>query len=197
MAKGYCTLADVSLALGGATLTDAESNAFVAWLGGVEDWIDSYCNRAWRTGPRTGERYDCTGERVYLRERPITSVEAVVARWNWGTASTTLVAGREYTVDLTRGILFFSPAAWTLSDYLLVSYTPVATVPSGIRRAAAQLLAEAIQHAASGTDGTVGRLTVWHQIDVTYRAPTPTELDTGASPAVIALLAPYRAPVLA
>lgn len=188
-ARGYAAASDVALALGVDALSTLQANQVAAWLEGAENWIDDYCGRAWLTGALTDERYDLTGSRLYLKQRPTVSVESVKGRWNWDTTSETLVGSTQYDVDLTRGLILFPPGLWPIYDYVLVSYTPAATVPVGITLATAQLLADTMTDPAQG-GRTVKAFAVFGQVSMTFR-------DTAVSSLVVEWLAPFRTPVLA
>jgi hypothetical protein len=187
-AKGYAAASDVALALGVASLSTLQTNQVTAWLEGVESWVEAYTGRAWLTGALTDEFYEPAGPDLYLRQRPITTVEAVKGRFRLTSTVTTLTAGSEYEVrDATRGRLWLP--LWDSYDWFAISYTPAATVPAGVKLATAQLLADAIQGPAQG-GSNVKAFSVFGQVSMTFR-------DTEVSPQVAAWLAPFRALVLA
>lgn len=195
--KGYSSPAAVA-ALLGLTLTPAQEVVTAGLLATAEETVDFATGRAWLTGAVADEVYSPTGRHLYLVQRPLTSVESVKRRWEWDTTSHTLTPTTDYTADLPRGIIWFRDACtWGPDAQYLVSYTPGATVPASIAQATARLAGDAIGPLLSGVGSDVARLTVWHQIDVTYRSQTPSERVGGITAEVQALLAPFRKPVLA
>lgn len=139
----------------GLTLTPAQLAYADSKVETAETVIDRYCNRGWLVGVQTlethwlneywrGEPYQygglTFGGKLYLAYPPVTSVDLVYGRMGLQTANTTLTLGTDYEVmDLTTGLLrLIFPS---LYDRVQVNYTPVATVPTTIRDAAAELIA--------------------------------------------------------
>ena len=76
-AKGYLTVGQVGAAVGtflGLTLTAAQATAAENYLEDVEQAVDAYCERAWKTGPITLERHERAsywrGD-LYLQNPPV------------------------------------------------------------------------------------------------------------------------------
>jgi len=141
-AKGYCENTDVQAFLG-LTFSSAALAYAASRIESAENRIDNYTHRGWLVGPQTDERHERLGYwngHLWLRYAPLASVETITGRSYLGGDETTLVAGSDYeVVDLAQGLVdLVLPWSW---ERLLVSYTPVDTVPTDIRDAAAELVA--------------------------------------------------------
>lgn len=80
-AKGYTSAAAVGAYLG-RTLTSAQITQATALLAAAEQVVDSIANTTWLTGQVVAEQYNLVnrGTRLYLAQKPVTSVEAVIIR---------------------------------------------------------------------------------------------------------------------
>lgn len=189
MAKGYTDAAQVAAYLG-VTLTDDQDAQAAALVAPAEAWLDAYTGRAWLTGAVTGEVYTAPGALLQLRQWPVASIESITATRQAYTdaETTTLTANSDYQArDLSRGLVWVAP--WLFYDYLTVAYTPTATLPATIQQAATMLVAEWLRPALDGVSSAVKSYSAFGQVSVTFR-------DEPVSPALQALLAPFRAPVL-
>jgi hypothetical protein len=131
--KGYCVNADIAAYLG-RTLTTAQQSEADTIIGAVETYIDRETRRAWILPPITGERYDLISPTLYLRHRPITSVQSIITRTQaLGDTLYTAIAGVDYEVfDLALAQINFSSGYSGPRAIALVSYTPNVPVPSDI-----------------------------------------------------------------
>lgn len=143
MAKGYCVHSDVA-ALLGLTFTTAQEAACDALIAAAEAYIDRGTHRAWLVGPITGERYNLKSPTLYLKSRPVTSVQSVQTRTQAvGDTLYTAIAGVDYELfDANLGQINFSGGYSGPRAVALVSYTPnLGTVPADIAHAAALIVA--------------------------------------------------------
>lgn len=174
-AKGYTTVATVS-ALLGVTLTTDQEVQCAQLLEGVENTIDRVTSRAWLTGAITDELHRPDGRYLYLKNSPVTSIQAITGHTLGSTTVKTMTANRDYyAVDLTRGLLYLYSGAYY--DYLLVDYTPAATLPAEIGYAATRIAAHRLGYtlggslasgAGSGASTSVRSLSIGGEVSVTY-----------------------------
>lgn len=138
-AKGYISSTDVSDFLS-RTFSTAETTQCDVLIEQAETHIDNETRRAWLTGALEDDTYYVKSGRVFLKYVPVASVATVKGRSGLGSSDVTLVADSDYEVmDLGNGeIRLVSPANY---DRLLISYTPVDTVPADIKRAAIEIVA--------------------------------------------------------
>lgn len=139
--KGYCTAADVADFLG-LTFTSAQEAHAVRLIEQAEGIVDLETGRAWLTGALTDEVYYWAVYRLgelYLRYAPVASVTTLKGRASLGETETTLVVDQDYEVrDLAAGLVrLLYPSFY---DRVRVTYTPVATVPTPLTRAMAELV---------------------------------------------------------
>jgi hypothetical protein len=107
----------------------------------AEAAIDHLAADRWlETSPVTFEPHTPTGPYVELLNRPVTAVTAVRARaLSVGVTPATLVAGDDYElIDAARGTLLIPGR---VGQWVEVSYTFAAPVPTDIRRATTLLVA--------------------------------------------------------
>ena len=177
-ARGYTTV-DTVASVAGLTLTGAQiSLVDQVLIEAAEAWIEERTGRTWLTGIITSEPHYGAGPNLYLRTTPVTSIQAVTARYSLSdTPDTALVAGTTYEArDLARGWLVLG----TTYDRVLVSYTPAATVPARIQLAASLLVAHWLQPAMNGLMGgvesySVGDLSVKLSAEM-VKAGVPSEV---------------------
>jgi hypothetical protein len=186
VAKGYAVAADIATDLG-ITLTGTQEAQVAKWIEDAEAFLDATLSRAWLTGALTDEAYTPYGADVFLRQKPVTSVQNVKGRYRLNATATTLTLGTHYEVrDLTRGWLYVAP--WAAYDWLTVSYTPVASVPRLVNRATRLLVEEGLASAVGGA-GNIKSFSAFGQVSVTFR-------DESISPQVRSILDSLRVPVL-
>lgn len=150
--KGYCTYADVADLLG-LDLTSAQTSQTDALIERAESFLDRETGRAWLTGAQTDEEHYHPGRYIHLKYAPISSVSAVTGRSGIGETEETLTVNDDYEVrDTDSGLLYLVyPETY---DRIRVDYTPVATVPAGIKLACAEIVANWLQsHLNPGTFG--------------------------------------------
>lgn len=186
----------------GITLTDAQATQATLLLPAADAAIARYTERAWLSAPIVGEVYTPDGPILALRQRPIVSVEQVAAGW-YLAPPVALTAGSQYSIrDAGRGLLLLTP--WWASRpndrpyaTVAVSYTPASTVPEDVALAATMLVANWLQPALAGdgNDTAPGAVAEEQIADVRVRYATATSVAPAGTlpPAVVALLAPYRA----
>lgn len=142
VAKGYCTAAEVEAFLG-VTFVTAQTNQCNALIEQAESYIDGETNRGWLVGVQTAEAHFFDNSRlVFLRYVPVSSVAAITGRAALGASEITLAANVDYEVrDLEAGLI----RLMAVYDRLLVTYTPVNSVPAEIKAACVQLVANWLQ----------------------------------------------------
>lgn len=153
-AKGYTSALKIALLLGQEGYAALSVNQADRLSGGLieaaERWIDGYTGRAWLEGGTvTAERHELTNGRVWLNQRPITAVTAVRLGSPFWSLST-LTAGSDYVVDLTRGLLTFRSFTrlntWSSAlREVEVDYTAPQTVPADVAEAAGLIVAGWLQ----------------------------------------------------
>lgn len=141
-AKAYCVYADVASFLG-VTLTSGQQTRATDLIASTTIDVDNETNRGWLVGVQTSERHERSRywrQDLYVRYAPIVSVQAITGRGYLGDVETALVAGTDFElVDAEAGLLrLLYPSSW---ERVLVSYTPVDTVPLPIRDATAEWVA--------------------------------------------------------
>jgi hypothetical protein len=172
-------------------------------LPAADAWIAGYCGRAFGLSAAvTGERHTLYGPLLFLRNRPVASVQAVRSRpWGVAAVSTALVAAQTYELtDPGAGLLQVSSGY--VGDVVEVDYTPGQTVPGDVAHAATLLVASWLQPTieAEGVAGgasaqAVKSYTIGQELTVAY--DTASAAAAGAQTAgvpddVLTLLAPYR-----
>lgn len=216
MARGYTTLAAVAAAFAaeGVTLTSAQELLIGMDLEAVEAAIDAYTGRSWLTGAITAEVVYPQNGVLWLSQRPVASIEEIRTIGGLPATTTVLTADTDYRLlDAAQGRVEvlagrgWGREAWT-SGYILpgvigqgvvyeVDYTPAATVPPLIAWAARETSKAWVNAAVTGIDDDVQRLSVFGQIDVTYKRDTATATAPRALPAdVQARLSTLKAAVL-
>ncbi len=199
--KGYCTLGDVIAAFDadGVTLTTAQQDLITVDLEAVEAAIDAFTGRAWLTGALTGQVLYAHRGLLWLPNFPVTSIEAITAVGSTlpgdsveltadvdyqlvdaSQGTVRLVTGRGWGSEAWASGYILQSATWGGYRYLyyLVDYTPDQTLPALIAWAARETAKSWITPATSGVGEDVSRLTVWHQIDVTFDKST-AQTQTG------------------
>jgi hypothetical protein len=160
----------------GFTLTSAQQTQAGIVAQAASDWIDLYKGRSWQgSSPVTDELQAIVGDRVYLSNRPVTSITSVKTRpaafvsFGW----TTLDASQYELVDATNGVL--QVAGWSASSEAMVqvSYAFTTTPPSQIALAAtiiaASLLGPTLRPNTQGLDSVaVGQNDVQVKFSVDY-----------------------------
>lgn len=178
----------------GVTLTGAQQTQAGINAQAASDWIDEYKGRSWQDdGTVTDEIQTIVGDRVYLKNRPVTAVSSVKTRTYYPDLGSTTLADDQYELlDGANGLLLIK--GWAASDVVaLVSYTHTATTPpSQIGLAAtiiaASWLAPTLAPQTAGLDSVaVGQ----NDASVKFRkdrGDVPSEALTllGARPVVIA-----------
>ena len=177
--KGYTTT-DLIGQYMGITLTSSQITVATTIIGEVESYIDRRVRRdgGWLQPPIIAEQYDLnnTGIRIFLRARPVATVESIVVRtYQVGDTGQTLLAGTDYElVDPKRGLVILaasydSEAAYsgyddyggsaiysdagallrsglTYGSFAEISYTPGTMLPLEIQQAATQLAAHWLEY---------------------------------------------------
>ena len=169
-------------------------------LPAADQWIARYTGRAFGLdAPLTGERHTPMGGLVFLRNRPVASVQAVRLRsWYIGATSEALVPSVSYElVDGEAGVLAVSSHA--VGNLLEVDYTPGQTVPGDVAHAATVLVASwlrpTIDAERGASAGAIKSYAIGSELNVTYdtSATASSSSATGGVPDdVLTLLAPYR-----
>jgi hypothetical protein len=211
---GHLTSIEAVLGSLGLPVETAPVAQINALLGVADAAVQAYCGRQWLSGAITNEVYTPDGPLLYLRQRPISSVESIVGHRAYQATTTTLVAGTDYAVqDLARGLVTLRGIGqwqsggssstygrgllpthprepWTLPySYLTVSYTPAAPVPADVSLAAALLVGTWLQTTTQGITPDIKTYSVGQELTVTRFDPSASALP----PPVATLLAPYRA----
>lgn len=141
-AKGYCSAQDVADFLG-KTFTEAQETQCENLIERAEVEIDEATNRGWLVGEQTDEAHYPPGRLLFLRYAPVESVESISGRVVLGAVETALVADTDYEVrDLESGLIRLVTLGY---ERLLVSYTPVDSVPGDIKQACIELVAQRMQ----------------------------------------------------
>jgi len=141
-AKAYCVYADVASFLG-VTLTSAQQARATDLIASTTLDVDNETNRGWLVCVQTAERHERATywhHDLYVRYAPIASVQSITGRGFLGDVEATLVADTDFEiVSLEAGLIrLLYPWSW---ERVLVSYTPVDTVPLPIRDATAEWVA--------------------------------------------------------
>lgn len=171
MTKGYTNLTDVSLYLGKTsggitTLSTDQQTQVNELLSEVETYIDRETRRAWfPAGTQiTAERYDLILPVLYLRYRPVTSVQLIQTRSRQigdtlytCTQGSPGVPGDYELIDANMGEVRFmdgfgaadpqAPRLTTLAgahSLAFVTYTPNRPVPPDISRCACMIVAHSM-----------------------------------------------------
>lgn len=192
-ARGYCTDADVTNALGGITLSAAQTARLPVARASAEALIHAYIapHPGWLTGAIANEVH-APAERVYPRAWPVASLTSVRTRGSWTATYATGVAGTDYEFTILRngrGRLYLP--SWSSYERVLVNYTPVTTVPDEVREACTALTAGLMQSALyRGADPSmVAGYSVGGDFSIQFRAPGGQQM---AIPALVAgLLSEY------
>ena len=147
MPKGYTSIARLQEFLD-RQLTPSQAGAATRLMGAVEEWIDHRTDRRYWTAAGnppaqtvTGEAYVPDGALVYLRSRPVLSIQSVTSRpVGVGTVATALVAGVDY--ELTDGDSGLVTVTGAHAQHILTfAYTIGGSMPDCVRVAATLLLA--------------------------------------------------------
>jgi hypothetical protein len=149
MPGSYCTNAAVA-ALLGLTLTASQQSEADTLILAASAYIERETRRAWLVPPITGEQYPLITPTVYLRSRPVASIQQVRTRTSAvGDTFYTAIAGVDYELfDPALGVLRFSSGYGGPSAYAFVDYTPaLSTVPADIALAATLIVAETLARA--------------------------------------------------
>lgn len=151
-AKGYCESNDVSGYLG-RTFTPAQEAQCDALIEAVETYVDDETGRGWLVDAQTDEAHVVDSQNVFLRYAPVNSVTSVKGRAGLGETDETLTVDVDYElVELRHGqIRLVYPGNY---DRVLVSYTPIETVPADLKQACIETVATWLQPALS--NGLVG-----------------------------------------
>lgn len=197
-AKGY--VSDIGALVGawyGSALDDDQAARAALWLETAEQVIDGATGTSFLTGAIAGERHTPDGPYVYLRRVPLASATVTITGYHRGsTTGTLLTLTDQYEVDdLVRGRVFVPAWRSYRSGYLLISYTPVTTIPTAIQDATAALLADWV--ATGGPGGAAGSIVREKagDVEVQYAAPSTVPPAQGLPPRVLQLLAPYLRPL--
>lgn len=189
----------------GGGFTDAQAAECADLIDAAEDWLDRWPGGPWATTTAiTGERHlahaasnPATGltagagliggpvtpgasAAVRLYVRPVDSIEEVRLRApSVGATSAVLVDGQQYELlDAANGVLLVSAADGLLVE---VDYTPAASAPPVIRRAATELVAAWLQPSMGGlTLGSGAELqsySVGQEVQVRFNSRTTQSHD--------------------
>lgn len=141
--KGYCTFNETEMSLG-VTFTLAQQQQCEAIIERAESYIDEYTGRAWLTGAQADEAHYVDSQNVFLKYAPVASVTSITGRAGLGESEETLMADDDYEVrDLINGhIVLTSPNNY---DRVLITYTPVATVPADLKQACIDIVSAWLQ----------------------------------------------------
>lgn len=159
--KGYCQILDISLHLGMissglTTLTTDQQTRANDLIAAAEAYIDRETRKGWLLPPITSERYTLLEPVLYLRSRPVASVQSIETRTTQvGDTLTTLTQGTDYELlDPDRGEVRFvagygasdpnAPRMFFAPSIAFVSYTPNLPVPADITLAATQIAAASL-----------------------------------------------------
>lgn len=197
----------------GVTPTAAQTTEATALLGAADAAIQNYCGRNWLTGAITDELHQPDGPRLYLRQRPVASIQSVKGRKAFNATATTLVANTDYEVrDLTTGLLLLGSGAlewppqgnpapalsrqpWSFPyAFVTISYTPTATVPADVALAATMLVASWIGVTLSAGALAPGATIIGKKVadtEMRYSTGSGTATDGDLPSSVQALLRPY------
>lgn len=137
----YATTFELEQILG-VSFTDDQYIAAEAALDAATALIDQAVGRSWLTaGTVTGEFNRATGDRLYLKHYPVTSITSLVRTSpDVTTANQTLVAARDYKLwDAARGLVSISVNWWSCA--ILATYVHTESVPADIVNLTAQLAA--------------------------------------------------------
>lgn len=175
----------------GASFTVAQTAEATALLPAADAAIQAYCDRRWLSGAITNEVYIPEGPLLVLRQRPVASIDAMTASWYFAATPVTLTAGTDYQArDLARGLVLLTP--WRSGrvtdrpyETVVVSYTPVSTVPDDVALAATMLVAAWLGTSTDGTTADIKRYSVGNELTV-------ERFDQHWPADALSLLAPYR-----
>jgi hypothetical protein len=141
-ARGYCTADEVAAFLG-LTFTAGQEAQAEALIERAEAEIDGATERGWLVGEQSDEVHYPLGRLIFLRYAPVESVEEITGRISLGGAETALTEEVDYEVrDLESGLIRLVTLGY---ERLLVSYTPVDSVPGDIKQATIELVANRMQ----------------------------------------------------
>jgi hypothetical protein len=142
-AKGYCTVDDIAAFLG-RTFTAAQLAQCDALIESAEIFIDEETNRGWLVGAQTDEAHYISSQNVWLRYAPVATVATVTGRSGLGETEETLTVDDDYEVqDLNGGLIVLtSPGNY---DRVLISYTPVDTLPADLKQACIEIVSAWLQ----------------------------------------------------
>lgn len=179
----------------GVTLTSPQQTQATAMADAATAWIERYTGRSWQVAsPVTDEMQQILGDRVYLRQRPVSAVSAVKTRTYYpDLGTTTLDAGQYELLDGTNGVLLIR--GWAPAGGLaLVTYTHTATtVPADVALAATMIAASWLAGSLAPQTTGVDQVSVG-QNDVTVKFSA----DRGDVPAeAMSILKSYRQIVIA
>lgn len=192
----YAVAADVELYLG-TSLTSDQLEATDAALTAVSAMIDAALGQSWLSaGTVTDEFQMWTGDRLYLRHRPVTSITSLVRTGPSVTnADQTLVADRDYKLwDAAQGLVLLS-YGWGPGYALKVTYEHTEAFPADIVQLTIQLAAGMVNLTLNPDLAGVKRYTLWGgDLSVEFA-------DSASSPLLpaqfAAVIARRRVPVIA
>lgn len=192
--KGYCQPTDVANLLG-RTLTTSQTSEATTLIAATESYIDRETRRAWIVPPITAERYDLRGRTLYLRWRPVTSIQQLQGRSDAvGDTLYTLVSGTDYELlDPNLGEVLVSWGFYGRHRVIFASYTPnLGTVPADITYAATLIVANSLIFTILPDSYGIAQTRFGRLTGLTFR-------ESGAvltvPPAAAEILAAYRLPV--
>lgn len=143
MAKGYCTRTDVANLLG-ITFTSTQNTEADTLINMAEQYIDRETRRGWIIPPIVNERYNLRTSTLYLRYRPIASVQQIRTRTTAiNDLLSTAIANVDYEIfDLNLAQINFQPGYAGPRAVAFVDYTPnLNAVPADINYAATLIVA--------------------------------------------------------
>ena len=171
----------------GSALTAAQEAQVASLIPAAGEWIESYTGRSYGlSDPVVGETHallwNARGGVVYLRNRPVASVQAVRARYPLvGATATTLTAGQHYELlDPDHGTLLLDASC--PGDRIEVDYTPNVPVGPKVQLAATILVAHWLRRGTdagqavspTGATGAVKSYAIGSELNVTYDTSTAT-----------------------
>jgi hypothetical protein len=141
-AKGYCTADDVAELLG-LTFTAGQEAHCDNLIERAETDIDEGTGRGWLVGEQADEAHYPIGRLIFLRYAPVASVESITGRSGPGGEEIALVADEDYELrDAEAGLIKLLSSGY---ERLLISYTPVDTLPGDLKQAVIELVASRMQ----------------------------------------------------
>lgn len=195
MPPRYATVQQVADSLG-TDLTGLQSIEAERLLLAAEAWIDAYTDRTWGIATPLTELQTVIGQGVYLRQRPVTSVDTVAVRSAYvGASWDTLPVSSYELLDPEQGLVLLP---WAYAGWLArVTYLPVVTVPPEVSLAATTLVSSWLKAGEIAGSGRSGPIVSRRLGDVEVRYATPAggaaaAASAAAPPLVLSLLAPYR-----